>query len=287
MKLGLLASGKLGLKALLYLKQNYALIFVMTDKNSLDIIKFCQKNAISYHIGNPRNKSASDFFLAIDIDVLASINYLYLIEQNLINLPKIIAFNLHGSLLPKYRGRTPHVWAIINNETHTGITVHKINSGCDTGDIIDQIKIEIKPSDTGAVVLQKFEKAYIPLIEKTLQNICSNTLVLRKQEELYATYYGKRTPNDGKIDWNWQKERIHNWVRAQANPYPGSFTFFENLKITIDEISFTDFGFNCEDENGKILAVIDNKPIVKTPNGAISIEKTREAFSFKSSVILY
>lgn len=218
MNLGILVSGNLGFIVLNKLIQNYNIQFVLTDSKSIAIIDFCIQNGIKHFIGNPRNGRAIKFCSQNKIDILISVNYLFIIEKDLIELPTRFAFNIHGSLLPKYRGRTPHVWSIINNETKTGITAHLIDEGCDTGDIIEQIEIEIDINDTGGDILDKFNDNYIPLIEKVLTKANSNTLTFIKQNDEFATFFGKRTSEDGKIDWNWQKERIFNWVRAQAYP---------------------------------------------------------------------
>src|SRR5690606_33504394 len=101
--------------------------------------------------------------------------YLFIIDKKIIDLATSIAFNIHGSLLPKYRGRTPHVWSIINNEKFTGITAHIIDEGCDTGDIIEQVKIKISKSDTGASLLEKYNLLYLPLIRSVLEKIQTNS----------------------------------------------------------------------------------------------------------------
>src|SRR5690606_28047412 len=218
MKLGVLCSGHLGFETLRHLVSHYVVDFVFTDKQSLSIIHFCKKKKISIFIGNPRKGNTFTFIKNRKIEVLISVNYLFLIEKKLISLPTRLAFNVHGSLLPKYRGRTPHVWSIINGEKETGITAHVIDEGCDTGGIIEQIVVPIGPSDTGAALLQKYNKLYVPLIENVLEQVISNKLVIREQDHSKATYFGKRTPADGLIDWSWHKERIINWVRAQAFP---------------------------------------------------------------------
>jgi len=279
MKLGLLCSGGLGLKVLDYLFGSNKPVFVFTDRGSIDIIKYCEIKKISLFVGNPRDGKSGDFINNKEIDLLISINYLFIIESTLINLPKILAFNIHGSLLPKYRGRTPHVWAIINNETKTGITAHCIDDGFDTGDIIDQVEISIECNDTGADILKKFGDLYIPIVDAVLKKVELKSLRPEKQDETKATYFGKRTPDDGQIDWSWQKERIRNWIRAQSNPYPGAFTYYDSKKIIIDEIRYSDCGYNSSQKNGTILSV---RPlIIKTPNGAIEITKLRtENISF-------
>jgi methionyl-tRNA formyltransferase len=182
--------------------------------------------------------------------------------------------NIHGSLLPKYRGRTPHIWAIINNEVTTGITAHFISEKCDDGDIILQTKIPILDTDSGSDILEKFKIYYPLIIDELLIKFAENNITRIVQDESKATYFGQRTSNDGQIDWNWQKERIYNWVRAQRFPYPGAFTFYEGQKITIDSVLYDDFGFKQEFKNGLILS---KNPIrIKTPNGVIQIESYRE-----------
>mgnify|MGYP000987242047 CR=1 FL=1 len=273
-----LCSGNLGFNILSNLYNELKIKFVFTDNKSTDIINFCKENNILLFKGNPRNGKANEFIannkLATKkVDVIISVNYLFIIDKQIIDLASKIAFNVHGSLLPKYRGRTPHVWSIINNEKYAGITAHIIDNGCDTGDIIEQVKFRIGSKDTGASLLEKYNLIYLPLIKKVISKINSNSVILKKQNNLKATYFGKRVPEDGQINWDWQKERIYNWVRAQAYPYPGAFTHFNQQKLVIDEVRFSNFGFNYNLENGKILSL--NPLIVKVQNGCLEIIKYR------------
>jgi methionyl-tRNA formyltransferase len=242
-------------------------------------------NNIDIFIGNPRNITSIDFVKNKFIEVLISINYLYLIENYLINHPSKLAFNIHGSLLPKYRGRTPHIWAIINNEKKTGITAHLIDDGCDTGEVIEQLDILIGSDETGSDILKKFEIEYIPLLSRVLDKIENDELILIKQDCSRATYFGKRAPEDGRIDWNWTKERINNWIRALSNPYPGAFAFYNKQCLIIDKIAYSDQGFNYNDQNGLIISI--SPLIVKTTNGAIQIIQSRtEIKDFQLNTIL-
>jgi len=269
MRIGLLISGGLGGIVLSELHTSSELVFVMTDKNSTGIINTCNNWGIKTFVGNPRNGRCSEFIRNVDIDVLISVNYLFLIEADLINLPTRLAFNIHGSLLPKYRGRTPHVWAIINNEKWTGITAHLIDEGCDTGDILQQRKIRIESSDTGASILEKYAKEYPILLKSVLKGIKKNSLKPKQQKAEEATYFGKRTPEDGLINWNWHKKRIHNWIRAQAPPYPGAFSMVNNRKVVFESSTDSHRGFDYNTKNGTVLSVAPL--IVKTPNGAIEL----------------
>lgn len=272
--LGVLCSGGLGLDTLSKIAEEYAIQFVLTDKNSSGIIEFTTKNQIPFFAGNPRKGKGYSFVKNFNVDVIASINYLFLIEEDVINYSNILTFNIHGSLLPKYRGRTPHVWAIINGETKAGVTAHIIDLGCDTGQIIHQIKIPIEREDTGAIMLDKYANAYYPLVKKVLNNVVHDQLNLKVQNEKEASYFGKRTSADGEINWDWTKEDIRNWVRAQANPYPGAFTFYKTQKIIIDRVSFSNERTSKSQVNGEIVK-IEPKLIVKIKNGTLSLDVIR------------
>jgi methionyl-tRNA formyltransferase len=279
MKVGILTSGDLGMNTLIKIINNFNVVFVLTDGNSHGVLSLCKENKIPCFKGNPRNGVGYDFIKKIEVDIIASINYLFLIEKDIIHHSKQITFNLHGSLLPKYRGRTPHVWSIINNEKETGITTHVIDEGCDTGDIISQTKIKIDKFHTGNDILNKYKILYYNLVKEVIEKVKSEQLKLKKQDENLATYFGVRRPGDGRIDWNWQKERIRNWVRAQSYPYPGAFTFFNGQKITIDKVEESYLGFNYNIINGTILEVKPNL-IIKTQNGALIIKDYREKIQF-------
>jgi methionyl-tRNA formyltransferase len=275
LKLGILTSGSLGRDTLEKIIPYYDVSFVLTDTNSISIIDFCKNHNIPFFKGNPRNGKAYQFIKNIQVDVLISINFLFLIKSDIINHPKILSFNIHGSLLPKYRGRTPHVWAIINNEKNSGISAHIIDEGCDTGEILSQVIIPISQNDTGNDIMNQYKSKYFSLTKDVLGKIESNKLAPLIQDESLATYYGIRKPEDGRINWNWHKERIRNWVRAQANPYPGAFSFVNGNKLTIDEVEEVSNGFNSLTENGIVLEIEPNI-IVKTPNGALKLTKFRE-----------
>lgn len=276
MTLGVLCSGNLGLQVLRQLSHEYSISFVFTDFGSHEIMDFCKAIELPVFIGNPRKHNTQEFLSSKICDVLLSVNYLFIIKEDLINLPRMYAVNIHGSLLPKYRGRTPHVWAIINNEKKTGITAHLIDSSCDTGDIVEQIEVAISSDDTGSSILNKFNDLYLSIIKSVLDKIENNKLLPIPQDHSKATYFGKRTSEDGWIDWNWQKERINNWVRAQAYPYPGAFTYANGKKLIIDSISFSDDGFDYQMVNGTVLSI--NPLKVKTSNGVIILNSCREKF---------
>lgn len=280
MKIAVLASGGLGLKCVEHLFETNKLEFIATDSASFSIIEFAKKNNIPCFKGNPRKGRLSAFVGGIELDILFSVNYLFIIEPDIISIAKF-PINFHGSLLPKYRGRTPHVWSIINNEKQTGVTAHLINEDCDTGDVLLQESIQIGAKDTGNDILQKYVSIYPAMIDNILENMKNGALKAVPQNHSLATFFDKRTPEDGLINWNWQKERINNWIRAQAYPYPGAFTYHGNTKLIIDKIEFSDFGYQNLDTNGKILFSDEKMIIVKTPNGAVELVTIRNIGEFE------
>lgn len=276
MRIALCLSGQLGYETLLHLsKKPIDIVCIFTDKASKPISDWAKRNETPLFLGNPRKGRASSFIEQHAVDHLFSVNYLFIIEEDMIEWSGVYAINIHGSLLPKYRGRTPHVWAIINNEYKTGITAHLIDVDCDTGPIVDQVEIPIESQDTGGKLLDKFKMQYPILIDRILESLNNSDLKLTPQDTSRATYFGRRTPADGEIDWNWHKERIRNWVRAQADPYPGAFTWYGSAKVIVDEIAYDDHGFHQETPNGTILTT--NPIRVKTPNGAVRLVSLREA----------
>lgn len=274
MKISMLCSGMLGLNVLKKVRKKHKVSCVFTDRNSIEIIEYCFKNDLKYFKNNPRNGKGINFLKQFKVDVIVSVNYLYIIEKEMINYPSVISINIHGSLLPKYRGRTPHVWAIINGERKTGITVHRISEGCDEGEIIKQKEIAIEHNDSGADILNKFNEKYFPLIDTVLNEIKNEKYTLTPQDHRLATFFGKRNPEDGKINWEWNKESIRNWVRAQREPYPGAFTFLNNEKIIIDEVNCIEYPVDISIPNGTIL---ETNPLikVKVQDGVIEIKKHR------------
>jgi len=274
-KLIVFASGNLGFNMLKYLKQIAKIEFISTDSNSKDIIHFAYKESIEIFIGKPNKYELVEKLKNKGAKILLSINYLFILDKEIFcrfDFP----INFHGSLLPKYRGRTPHVWAIINNEIETGITAHFIEEGCDVGDIIYQERIKIENCYTGDDLLNIFQIEYPKIIFKVLESISNGKFLRIPQDNNAATYFPKRVPEDGLLNWNWQKDRLYNWIRALSNPYPGAFTYYNKEKVIIDEIKFSNIGFNSSVTNGTILSLNENNyPIVKVQNGAIEIVKIR------------
>jgi len=147
-----------------------------------------------------------------------------MLKAPLLALPHLGALNMHGSLLPKYRGRVPVNWAIIHGETETGATLHYMLDRADSGDIIAQQAVPILPDDTAKEVFDKVTVAGELALSRALPALLAGNAPRIKQDAKASTYYGGRKPEDGMIDWSKSAIAIHNLVRAVAPPYPGAFT---------------------------------------------------------------
>ena len=167
---------------------------------------------------------------AMQPDFIFSFYYRNLLKQDILDIPAKGAINLHGSLLPKYRGRVPLNWAIINGETESGVTLHYMTSKPDAGDIISQERFDIGCCDTAKVVFGKAVEAAKKLLKNTLPKLAAGTADRIAQNEADATTYKGRCAKDGEIDWNKSAEAVHNLIRAVTKPYPGAFSFLGDRK---------------------------------------------------------
>ncbi len=134
------------------------------------------------------------------------------------------ALNMHGSLLPRYRGRAPVNWAVLHGERETGATLHYMTEKPDDGDIVAQTPVPILPDDTAREVFDKVTVAAEIALDRALPALIAGTAPRRPQDPASASYFGGRRPEDGIIDWKRDALSIHNLVRAVAPPYPGAFT---------------------------------------------------------------
>ncbi|MFS1537953.1 MAG: bifunctional UDP-4-amino-4-deoxy-L-arabinose formyltransferase/UDP-glucuronic acid oxidase ArnA [Candidatus Phlomobacter fragariae] len=166
-------------------------------------------------------------------DVIFSFYYRHMLSQELLALSPKGAFNLHGSLLPKYRGRVPINWAILNGKTETGVTLHKMIAKADAGDIIAQKKVSIDAIDTALMLHEKIRQAAEQLLVDTLPLIKMGDYSATPQDESQATYFGRRRAEDGLIDWSKSANEVNNLVRAVTEPYPGAFTYLAESKMIV------------------------------------------------------
>jgi methionyl-tRNA formyltransferase len=170
---------------------------------------------------------------ALRPEFLFSFYYRSLLGAELLSLPTRGAYNMHGSLLPKYRGRVPVNWAVLNGEHETGATLHAMVARPDAGDLIDSEAVPILPDDTALEVFRKVAVAAEITLHRCLPALIAGTAAHAPQDLSAGSYYGRRRARDGAIDWRRGALAVHNLIRAVAPPYPAAFSEAEGLPLRI------------------------------------------------------
>ncbi len=166
-------------------------------------------------------------------DIVFSFYYRQLLGPQLLALPRLGSFNIHGSLLPHYRGRAPVNWAILHGERESGATLHEMTAKPDAGRIVDRERVPILPNDVAREVFDKVTLAAEIVLERSLPSLLAGSAKLVPQDLAAGSYYGRRRPEDGAIDPAWPARRIHNLVRAVAPPYPGAFCTIAGRRLRL------------------------------------------------------
>ncbi|MFM2486832.1 bifunctional UDP-4-amino-4-deoxy-L-arabinose formyltransferase/UDP-glucuronic acid oxidase ArnA [Celerinatantimonas yamalensis] len=172
---------------------------------------------------------------AMQPDFIFSFYYRDMLSQTLLDCASQGAYNLHGSLLPKYRGRAPVNWALLRGESQTGVTLHQMSARADEGDIVAQQAVTIAPDDTALTLHGKINQAADSLLQTVLPQLLDGSATHTPQDHTQASYFGRRSAADGKIDWQQSAQQIANLVRAVTQPYPGAFSFIGDRKLLIWE----------------------------------------------------
>jgi methionyl-tRNA formyltransferase len=206
-------------------------LVVTHDDNPVETIWFdsVARTAAQHDIAaiTPRDPNAVEVverIAACKPDFLFSFYYRLMLEPPVLALPARGALNMHGSLLPKYRGRVPINWAIIHGERETGATLHYMTEKPDAGDIVAQASVPILPDDTAKDVLDKVTLAAAAMLDRVLPTLVAGTAPRVPQDLSRGSYFGGRRPEDGIVDWSRDATSIHDLVRALAPPYPGART---------------------------------------------------------------
>jgi methionyl-tRNA formyltransferase len=168
-------------------------------------------------------------------DFLFSFYYRHMLNSTWLDLPKRGALNMHGSLLPKYRGRAPIHWAIIHGETSTGASLHYMLEKPDAGALVDQQAVPILENDTALDVSMKVADAAQRVLARSLPKLIAGSAAAKALDLAQGSYFGRRRPEDGRIDWRAGARRIHDLVRAVAPPFPGAFTEVGGVRLEVLE----------------------------------------------------
>jgi len=201
----------------------------------------------------------------LEPDLILSFYFRKMIPMRALNRAPRGALNLHGSLLPRLRGRAPLNWALVEGEERTGVTLHHMVEKPDAGDIVAQRAFDIGPRDTARTLFDRAVEETKLLLEETWPLIRDGTAPRIPQDPAKATYRGRRRPEDGKIDWGQTTRRVDGLVRAVADPFPGAFTMLEGRKLMVWEGSPAE----GRGDPGRVI----RPSVVATSDGAYRIEK--------------
>jgi methionyl-tRNA formyltransferase len=166
-------------------------------------------------------------------DYLFSFYFRQMIPTQILQLAKMAALNMHGSLLPKYRGRVPINWAVLHGEQETGATLHIMEIKPDAGDIVSQEVVQIGPDQTAFEVFREVSQAAVIALEKVLPQLLQGQIPRSKNDLSIGSYFGGRKPQDGLIDWQASCHDVYNLYRAVAPPYPGAFTLLGEHQLIV------------------------------------------------------
>jgi len=194
----------------------------------------CREYGIPYITPeDPKSPQLLTQVQAAQPDFIFSFYYRHMLPVNLLALSKHGAYNMHGSLLPKYRGRVPINWAVLHGETETGATLHEMAAKPDAGAIVAQTAVPILPDDTAFEVFGKVVVAAEQTLWRVLPLMLAGRTPKLPNDLTKGSYFGGRKPEDGRIDWKKPAQHVHNLVRTVAPPYPGAFEEIAGDKITL------------------------------------------------------
>lgn len=247
-----------------------AAVFTHEDSPTEEIWFESVRNLASTHkipcyttaVNEPEN---IELLRAIGPDFLFSFYYRFMIKKEVLEIPLRGALNLHGSLLPKYRGRVPVNWAVINGETETGATLHYMVEKPDAGDIVDQERVTIEFTDTSLDVFRKVTDAAVRITARSWPLLQKGTASRVPMNLADGSYFGGRKPSDGLISWNQSALEVYNLIRGVTHPYPGAFTYLDGKRVYI-------WRATPKPGNGRAGEIVSEQPLlVGTGNGLLEI----------------
>ena len=206
-------------------------------------------------------------------DLILSVYYRNMISGKILGLAPLGAFNMHGSLLPKYRGRAPINWALLHGEPRLGMTLHRMVKKADAGAIVDQAGVDIGPRDTAEQAFRKVLPCARAVLARQIDALLAGTAKETPQDDSQATYFTGRKPEDGRIHWAQTSAQIFNLIRAVTDPYPGAFTDVGPARLMIwwaEPDSPTTRGRHGHP--GEVLSL--SPLVIATADGALELTKT-------------
>ncbi len=251
--------GCAGIEALLDTGYEIAAVFTHADdpgENTFyaSVAQLCARKGISVHAPEDVNHPLwIERINQLAPDYLFSFYYRNLLGEPLLATAGKGAFNLHGSLLPRYRGRAPANWVLVNGESETGVTLHRMVKRADAGAIVAQQRVAIERSDTALSLHAKLRVAAADLLRDTLPALLAGRVSETPQDETQATVYGRRSPADGQLFWKKPAQELFNLVRAVTQPYPGAFCAVGEHKLIVWSADVTKG--NAGQAPGRVISV--------------------------------
>lgn len=215
-------------------------------------------------------------------DILFIVGLSQLVDKDIIDIPKYGCVGFHPTKLPRGRGRAPLAWLVLN-EKEGAATFFRIQDGADCGEIYVQETFQISEEDDASTVCDKLDKSILTALDKWLPSIKDKKPQGTPQDESKATYYARRAPLDGYLDWGKEAYTLDRIVKAAAKPHPGAFSFYEDNKVVIWKTRYHKDGFPMG-VIGRVVEFFDNHPVVQTGNGFLEI-KSYEMIDYRENII--
>ncbi|MFC9892486.1 methionyl-tRNA formyltransferase [Nocardia sp. NPDC127579] len=232
--------GRKTLQALL--DSEHEVVLAVTHPASADAYKgiwsdsveeLAREHGIPVHLTERADGATIDLVKRAEPDVIVVNSWYTWMPAELYDLPPHGTLNLHDSLLPKFTGFSPVLWALISGESETGLTIHRMDDQLDTGDILVQHRLPIGPVDTGTELVLRGMELIPGALAEALSALESGTAQWRPQPKDERTYFHKRSARDSRIDWNWSAADLERFVRALSAPYPRAFTHYRGVRVEV------------------------------------------------------
>jgi len=249
--------------------ENIARVKKIADRHSIPLKQPEKKELYSYE----------NYIRDLTPDIIVVCGYKYIIPVEIFNIPGLGSINIHPSYLPNYRGQHVINWAIVNGENETGVTIHFVDKGIDTGDVITQKKIPILFEDTAKTLHDRIYYEVCELLQQVINIIVSgNALPAKKQDDSKASYFRPRTPEDGAIDWDKNGIEIYNLIRALVKPWPGAYSYIKDKKMIFRDVRFEadlrDSAVESNSQNlsaGEIVNISGSKLVINVKGGKLLV----------------
>jgi len=183
---------------------------------------------------DPNDKQVQQYLRTFDVDLFVLAAYGKILKQTTIDIPQLMCLNLHGGRLPEYRGSSPMNWVLINGEDSFGLSIIKVDSGVDTGDVLAERIFEVSINDTICDLHNIANEQFPLMLLEAVEKVEQGNYKFRRQDNSSASYFPLRFPDDGLIFWDTlSTEQIHNRIRALTQPYPCAFTFYKGREVKL------------------------------------------------------